>query len=205
MPAVLALPALWGAVSAGAAGAATIYGANKAAGSAEQANATTNAANANAITEQQKQDAQQKAQFDENLAEQKRQWDATQSFNAAQWNADQARRAPYRAAGAQALAHLGDLLGTKFDPGIIPTATPYTPAPFNGTGVPTTPAPTSSPSSAAPFTTNAPMAAPTNPLPYGTQPTVKLSALMPPTSGLQSPGARQVVDPVTGQVTTVTN
>lgn len=186
------------AIGASAASAgAGIYGANKSSEANELASQTSAKASGDAITEQQKQDAQQKAQFDANLNEQQRQWDATQTFNAAQWNADQARKAPYRAAGAQALVKLGDLLGTKFDPGIIPQATQYTPVPFNGTSAPTAPAQTMTASSAAPFTANAPMAAPAQ--------TVKLASLMPQQNAAMSPAARQVLDPATGQMKTVVN
>jgi len=163
------------ALGTAAAGAtAGIYGANKAAGTAENANATTAASNAAAIAEQQRQDAQQKAEFD-----------AQQSALANQWNAEQQIRAPYRAAGQQALVRLGDLIGTNFSPSSIPSTQPYQPATYTG------------PSSNGPTSIAAPM--PT------TQP-MKMSAMLPQTSSpLMSPGARTVIDPTTGQPKMVLN
>lgn len=164
MPAVLALPALWGAVGAGAAGAATIYGANKSSESNAAANATTAASSQAVIAEQQRQDAQQKEQFDQQQAASKAQWDAEQQI-----------RAPYRAAGQQALLRLGDLIGTHFDPSMMqaPTYTPTagSPPPF-----------------VAPQTVKMGSLMPQQ-----------------PTSGLMSPGARTIIDPSTGKPLVVGN
>lgn len=174
MPAILALPAFWGAVSAAGAGAAGIYGANKASDASEAASQTQAAGNAAAIAEQQRQDAQQKSEFD-----------AQQSAAKAQWDAEQQIRAPYRAAGQQALLRLGDLIGTHFDPSIIPSTQAYQPATYVG------------PSSNGPVSTPAPAPPPQ---------TVKMGSMLPPPQGgMMSPGARQVVDPVTGQLKTVVN
>lgn len=106
MPAVLALPAFWGAVSAGAAGGATLYGAKKSAEATKQAAALSAKSNADAIAEQQKQDAIQQQQFNQQQAAAK-----------AQWDAEQAIRAPYRQAGANALSSLGGILGVDFGSG----------------------------------------------------------------------------------------
>jgi len=106
MPAVLALPAFWGAVAAGTAGAATVYGAHKAGEASDTAAATSAAANKAAIEEQQRQDAIQKQEFDQQQAAAKAQWDAQQQI-----------RAPYRQAGSAALSSLGGILGVDFGSG----------------------------------------------------------------------------------------
>lgn len=106
MPAVLALPAFWGAVAAGTAGAATVYGANKSSEATQQASQVQSQSNAAAIAEQQRQDDLQKQEFDQQQAAAKAQWDAEQNI-----------RAPYRAAGASALGSLGDILGVNFGGG----------------------------------------------------------------------------------------
>lgn len=111
--------AFWGAVGAGATAGAQVYGAHKQAGAQREATAAQSQANAAAIAEQQRQDAMQKEEFDRQ-----------QAMAKAQWDAEQAIRAPYRAAGAQALSSLGDLLGTPFQLGVnAPTyaAPAYTP------------------------------------------------------------------------------
>lgn len=123
MPAVLALPAFWGAVSAGVGGAAGIYGAHKVSQSTDKATAASIAGNNAAIAEQQRQDAEQKRQFD-----------AQQSASKAQWDAQQQNLAPYRAASASALSSLGDLLGTHFD---VP-ASPSQPSSSGSSGGDTT-------------------------------------------------------------------
>lgn len=163
------------AIGASAASAASgIYGANKSSEANAAANATTSASNQAAIAEQQRQDAQSKSEFD-----------AQQSAAKAQWDAEQQIRAPYRAAGQQALLRLGDLIGTHFDPSIIPSTQAYQPATYVG------------PSSNGPVTTPAPAPSPQ---------TVKMGSMLPPPQGgTMSPGARQVVDPVTGQLKTVVN
>lgn len=137
MPAVLALPAFWGAIAAGTAGAAGIYGANKSSDTAQQGQKQQADANAAAIAEQQRQDAQQKQQFDAQQAAAKAQWDAEQNI-----------RAPYRAAGSAALGSLGDILGVNFNSGNSPSyaapsapavASPQSPAAAFGTGTPVGP------------------------------------------------------------------
>lgn len=105
MPA-LALPAFWGAVSAGAAGAAGIYGAKKQGQASKEATAASTASNAAAIDEQKRQDAITQANFEKTLAAQQAQWDAQQNI-----------RAPYRQAGSAALTSLGDMLGENFSGG----------------------------------------------------------------------------------------
>ena len=105
MPA-LALPAFWGAVAAGAGGAATVYGAHKAGEASDTAAATSAASNKAAIEEQQRQDAIQKQEFDQQQAAAKAQWDAQQQI-----------RAPYRQAGSAALSSLGGILGVDFGSG----------------------------------------------------------------------------------------
>lgn len=158
-------------MAAGTAGAG-IYGAHKAGESADQANATTAASSAAAIEEQKRQDAQQKAQFDQQQAASKAQWDAEQQI-----------RAPYRAAGQQALMRLGDLIGTHFDPSMMQTPAYRPPMP------------------------NAPLTNPQNPPPFLAPQTVKMGSLMPQQqgSGLMSPGARTIIDPTTGQTRVVGN
>jgi len=105
MPA-LALPAFWGAVSAGAAGGAGIYAAKKAGQANKEASQVTAQSNQAAIDEQKRQDAQQKEEFD-----------AQQAMLAKQWDAQQALKAPYRAAGANALSSIGSILGVDFGAG----------------------------------------------------------------------------------------
>ena len=113
-------------IAAGVAGgAATAYGAHESSKATEQATATTAASNAAAIAEQQRQDAQQKAEFD-----------AQQAALLNQWNAEQNIRAPYRAAGAAALGSLGDILGVNFNSSNSPSSTappaPTATAPASG-------------------------------------------------------------------------
>lgn len=127
MPAVLALPLFWGAVGATAGAAGIAYGAHESSQASEQATQATSQSNAAAIAEQQKEDAQQKAEFD-----------AQQAALTNQWNAQQAIRAPYRAAGQTALSKVGDILGVNFNSGNSPSyAAPAAPtaatAPAAGT------------------------------------------------------------------------
>lgn len=151
--------------SAATAGAG-IYGANKSSQANEAANATTAASSAAAIEEQKRQDAQQKAQFDQQQTAAKAQWDAEQQI-----------RAPYRAAGQQALLRLGDLIGTHFDPSMM-QAPAYVPPAGNQT----------------------------QPPPFLSPQTVKMGSLMPQQAGgLMSPGARSIIDPTTGQRRVVVN
>lgn len=117
MPAALALPAFWGAVTGVAGGSAAIYGANKMSDASEQSAQVSSKANADAIAEQQRQDAIQKQEFDQQQAQAKAQWDAEQATTKAQWDAQQQIRAPYRQAGAAALSNLGGILGVDFGSG----------------------------------------------------------------------------------------
>lgn len=127
MPAVLALPAFWGALAAGTAGAAGIYGANKSSETAQQGQKQQADANADAIAEQQRQDAIQKQEFDQQQAAAKAQWDAEQNI-----------RAPYRAAGSAALGSLGDILGVNFrGGGGAPSGSGTAPTPSQGGSGPT--------------------------------------------------------------------
>ncbi len=146
------------AIALGTAAAATatgIYGATKQADSAAAANTTTATANAAALKQA---EAQQQMQYEE--------FNQQQALAKAQYDAQQQLRAPYRAAGANALSSLGGILGVNFGAGYTPAApdaTPSsTPVPLpNAAGdtTPTSPAPTTSPTSANPTDPAAIMAA----------------------------------------------
>lgn len=98
MPA-LALPAFWGAVSAGAGAGATLYGVKKSGESNDRASALQAKANADSLALAQQQEAERKAEFNAQQAEAKRQWDI-----------DQANKQPRLAAQNAALMRLSDML-----------------------------------------------------------------------------------------------
>lgn len=122
MPA-LALPAFWAALGAGAMGAGAIYGANKQSQSTDKAADLKATSDAAALNLARQQEATRKQEYDQQQAQLK-----------AQYDAQQALRAPYRAAGANALSALGNLLGVDFGQGYT-GPTPSTPSTFG----PTTP------------------------------------------------------------------
>lgn len=161
MPPLVAL----GIAAGVAGGAATAYGASKASDSAAEANRTTAASNSAAIEEQKRQDAQQKAEFDQQQALAKQQWDAAQAI-----------RAPYRQAGQVALGHLGDLLGVNFNPALIPQAQPFQATSYAGPSSSRTPQPLNPQPTAQP-----------------NQAQMQLRALMPQGQSM-SPGAVQIRD-----------
>lgn len=111
------------AVAAGGA-IAGIYGAKK------QSEATDTAAQLKA-----KSDAAALALATQQEATRKQEYDAQQTLLKQQWDAQQQIRAPYRAAGANALSSLGNILGVDFGQGYT-GPTPSTPGTF---GQPTTP------------------------------------------------------------------
>lgn len=126
MPALLALPAFWGAVAAGGSAAAGIYGANKQAGAAEDAaQLQTQAANHGADVQKQSADAAlafQKQQSAQDLANAQ----AASRGNYDQWAAKQGR-----------LSTLGQMVGLKpFQiPNYVPiqsVPSPQAPPPSNG-------------------------------------------------------------------------
>lgn len=91
--------------------------------SADKASTLKARADADALALARQQEATRKEEYDKNLELQKQQWDAQQTI-----------RAPYRAAGANALHKLGDILGVDFGSGVT-GPTPSTPGTF-GTSAP---------------------------------------------------------------------
>lgn len=95
-------------------------------GAFTQSNSTDNAAALKA-----KADAAANALAQQQEATRKQEYDAQQLLLKQQWDATQQIRAPYRAAGANALSKLGGILGVDFGAGnTTPGPTPSTPATF---------------------------------------------------------------------------
>ncbi len=118
MPAVIPIAVAAGTAIAGA------YSAHK------QSESTDNAAAIKA-----KSDAAALALATQQENTRKQEYDQQQALLKSQWDAQQQIRAPYRAAGANALSTIGNMLGVDFGSGYT-GPTPSTPATF---GQPTTP------------------------------------------------------------------
>lgn len=97
---------------------AGIYGAHKSSESTDKASTIKAKSDADALALARQQEATRKQEYDDNLKLQQQQWDAQQNI-----------RAPYRAAGANALHKLGDILGVDFGSGYT-GPTPSTPSTF---------------------------------------------------------------------------
>lgn len=104
---------------------AGIYGAHTQSDSTDKAATLKAKSDADALALATQQEATRKQEYDANLVLQKQQWDAQQQI-----------RAPYRAAGANALSALGGILGVDFGANFT-GPTPSTPSTFG------TPSPTS--------------------------------------------------------------
>jgi len=121
MPAAIAIPAIVGALGAGA----TVYGARTAGASARRASGVQARADDASLQYERERDAEAKRQFDIQQQFEAQKWQAQEEqrlrdrqiadYNQSQAEAAEARRAPYRAASQAALERLGDMLGLKFD------------------------------------------------------------------------------------------
>ena len=154
MPAVLALPAFWGAVAAGTGAGAAIYGADKSSSASTQA-ANTQAAAAEQAAQLQKQASDATLAFEQQQAAQTRaDTIASQNANFGQWTYRQNSIRPYQGTGLQAENTLAQMLGlpasstTLPDLPSAPTYTTVNPTSSSNTS-PTTSSPTSSASSSS--------------------------------------------------------
>ena len=131
MPLGITAAAVGTAVAGGLAAGASIYGAHEQSNTAQNAATLSAQANAAALKEAEAQNTQQYNVFN-----------SQQAMLEAQFNAEQNVKAPYRAAGANALSALGGILGVNFGAGYTPssaTATAPTAVPTGTTGTPAAP------------------------------------------------------------------